>query len=127
MTHPEETLKSVCAFLGEDFEPRMLKYYDRSVNELGFVGSERWKYNTLNPLEPGRIDAWREALSSHQVAIIDRTVGERLKRLDYRDSGVAAPGAWSYAWSRFRDRIPWAVEVMTGAARRKRGPRRRRW
>ena len=34
VTHPEETLKSVCAFLGEDFEPRMLKYYERPANEL---------------------------------------------------------------------------------------------
>jgi hypothetical protein len=125
VTHPEETLKRVCAFLGEDFEPGMLRHDQRPPDERGFGEGERWKRNTLKPLDPTRIEAWRAELTPRQLEIIDRTAGARLSRLGYAPAG-ASSGALAYAWSRFADRVPWAIEVVTGAARRKRGPRRRR-
>ena len=126
VTRPEETLKEACAFLGEDFEPAMLRPDDRPADERGFGEDERWKYKTLKPVDPARIDAWRSDLTPRQLEIIDRTADPHRTRLGYADSGVASRGPVAYAWSRFLDRVPWAIEVATGAARRKRGPRRRR-
>lgn len=123
---PEPRLRELCAFLGEDFEPDMLDYHRRPERELGFDPSERWKYNTLKPLDPSRVNAWRQDLSSTQVAIVEAVTGPRLEALGYAAAGTDQPGALRFAVARLLDRLPWALEVATGAARRKRGPRRRR-
>ncbi len=124
--NPEATLRRVCEFLGESFEPAMLRYYERPADELGFDRSESWKLNTLKPLDPQRLDAWKSALDAKQVDLIERASAPHLESLGYEPASIERPGFWRYAWNRFVDRIPWAVEVATGAARRKRGPRRRR-
>ena len=126
VTHPEENLRRVCAFLGESFEPAMLRYYERPAGELGFDPSESWKLGTLQPLDPERLDAWKGALEPEQVDLIERAAASHLESLGYEPASIAPLGFWGYAWNRFVDRIPWAMEVATGAARRKRGPRRPR-
>jgi hypothetical protein len=126
VARPEAELARVCAFLGEEPAPGMLRYFERPAVELGFDRSERWKYATLRPLDPARLSAWREELSPGQIALVERAVGPRLTALGYVPSGVPAPSALQAARARLRDRLPWALEVLTGAARRKRGPRRRR-
>jgi len=124
--HPEENLRRVCEFLGESFEPAMLRYYERPADELGFDPSESWKLSTLKPLDPGRLDAWKNALEPKQIDLIERAAAPHLASLGYEPARVDRPGFWGATWNRFVDRIPWAVEVATGAARRKRGPRRAR-
>jgi len=123
---PEQNLRRVCEFLGEPFEPAMLRYYERPASELGFDESENWKLNTLKPLNPGRLDAWKESLTEKQIDLIERAAAPHLKSLHYELATIDRPGFWKSAWNIFIDRIPWAVEVATGAARRKRGPRRHR-
>ena len=125
VTDPESTLRGVCEFLGEDFDPAMLRYYERPGSELGFDPSESWKLNTLRPLDPGRLEAWREKLSPIQIALIERAAGEHLEGLGYTRAAPAL-GAAALLLARLRDRVPWALEVISGAAVRKRGPRRSR-
>jgi hypothetical protein len=123
---PEENLRRVCAFLGESFEPAILRYYERPATELGFDQSENWKLNTRKPLDPGRLDAWEGLLTAKQVDIIERAAAPYLESLRYTPASIDRPGFWRFVWNLCVDRIPWAVEVATGAARRKRGPKRRR-
>ena len=125
VTDPEPTLRRLCAFLGEDFDPSMLRYYERPESELGFDPSESWKWNTLRPLDAGRLEAWRESLSPTQVALIERAAGEHLEGLGYASAAPAMGSLAGMFWL-LRDRIPWALEVVSGAAVRKRGPRRGR-
>ena len=126
VTAPEASLRRVCGFLGETFEDAMLRFYERPAAEIGFDPSESWKLATLKPLDPGRLDAWREALSSQQIDLVECAAGRELSALGYEPASIERPGAWGRAWHRFRDRIPWAIEVASGAARRKRGARRQR-
>lgn len=123
---PEEYLRGICAFLGESFEPAMLRYYERPADELGFDKSENWKFNTLKPLDPDRLDAWKASLNAKQIDLIERAAAPHLESLRYEPASIDRPGLLGRLWNRFLDRIPWAMEVLTGAARRKRGPRRRR-
>ena len=104
----------------------MLRYYERPAAELGFDRSESWKLNTLKPLDARRLDAWKGALAPSQVDLIERAAAPHLESLGYAPASIDPVGGWRYAWNRIVDRIPGAVEVATGAARRKRGPRRRR-
>ncbi len=123
---PEATLAQLCAFLGEAPEPQMLRYFERPAAERGFDASERWKHATLEPLDPTRVSAWRARLAPEKVALVERAVGPRLAALGYAAAGGPALSALGYAGARLRDRLPWALEVLSGAARRKRGPRRPR-
>jgi hypothetical protein len=123
---PEENLRRICAFLGESFETAMLRYYERPATELGFDQSESWKLDTLKPLDPGRLDAWKDSLTAKQVDLIERVAAPHMELLGYVPASIERPGFMGAFWNRFIDRIPWALEVATGAARRKRGPRRLR-
>jgi hypothetical protein len=126
VARPEETLARVCAFLGEVPAPEMLRYFERPAAERGFDPSERWKQATLRPLDPARLSAWRAELAPEEIALVERAVGPRLEALGYAPAGGPALSALGFARARLRDRLPWALEVLTGAARRKRGPRRAR-
>lgn len=126
VTRPQESLVRVCSFLGEELAPQMLRYFERPAEELGFDRSERWKHATLQPLDAARLSAWREELAPEQVALVERAVGPRLAALGYAAAGGPELSAPRYALARLRDRLPWALEIATGAARRKRGPRRKR-
>ena len=86
---PESELRRVCAFLGEDFDPAMLRY--REAGATGFLASESaWKELSTKPLDPSRIGRWRERLTRRQAACVDRWVGrDMLSAYGYEPSGRA--------------------------------------
>lgn len=123
---PEATLRRVCGFLGEDFEPAMLRFHERPPAELGFDPSEEWKQRTLEPLDPARLEAWRVELEPAQIALAEAAAGrEALAVLELPAAGPGLPPLALRA-ARLADRWPWLLELLSGAARRKRGPRRAR-
>lgn len=123
---PEASLRRVCAFLGEDFEPAMLRYHERPAADLGFDPSEAWKQRTRKPLDPARLEAWRAELAPAQIALAEAAAGwDALAELQLPAAGPGLPSLALRA-ARLADRWPWLLEVLTGAARRKRGPRRAR-
>ena len=63
----------------------------------------------------------RAKLSPPQIALIEHAAGLELETLGYRSEApaIGAVGLWL---ARLRDRLPWALEVITGSAVRKRGP-----
>lgn len=125
VSQPEATLRGVCDFLGEPFEDSMLRYDERAEAERGFDPSESWKLKTLKPLDPDRREAWRDSLDAVQIALVENAAGEGLEALGYRREAPER-SRLVLALQLLRDRVPWAIEVATGAARRKRGPQRAR-
>lgn len=115
----EETLKKLCGFLNESFEPQMLQYDKRPASELGFSEGEEWKRNTLKPLDPARSTAWKRNLRPEQIAIIERITGARLVQLGYQRTGLHNHiPCWQYMRARVSDLMPWIADVLTGRARR---------
>jgi hypothetical protein len=126
VTDPATQLQRVCAFLGESFEPGMLDYHGRPESERGFDVSETWKQRTRQPLDAGRLEAWRGELTRVQIALVEAAVGDdALRDSDWPSAGERLPPLALRA-AQLADRWLWLVEVVTGAARRKRGPRRAR-
>ncbi|MEM1424022.1 MAG: sulfotransferase [Planctomycetota bacterium] len=97
---PEGELRRVCAFLGEDFDPVILRYHESE--SAGFLASERaWKGLSTQPLDPSRIGRWRERLSARQASCVDRWVGRGLlEEYGYERCG--------------RARMPWAGVADAG-------------
>lgn len=121
---PETILRGLCEFLGEPFEPEMLKFQERPASEHGFRPDEVWKHNTLRPVDASRVDQWREQLSPAQIALIENRAGAWLTRMRYCPSGLNV--SWSQlVWAKFKDRCRWNWEVIKGILRGR--GRRRPW
>lgn len=73
--HPEPELRRLCSFLGEAFDPAMLRYHERG--DSGFTSAESaWKGLTMRPLDPSRHGRYRNKLTPHQIRTIERVIGE---------------------------------------------------
>ncbi|MDJ0630925.1 MAG: sulfotransferase [Rhodobacter sp.] len=79
MANLEAELTRICAFLGLDFEPGMLRYYENS---------------TYGPPDPGISQKWRQTATPREVALIEGRVGPLLAARGYDPAGdPATPGA----------------------------------
>lgn len=89
---PEAELGRVCAFLGVDFAPEMLRYHETT---------------TYGPPDPALIAQWRRKLGPDDLALLEGRIGALLTARGYAPSGAAprSPGALERAALGARDRI----------------------
>ncbi|MDJ0592532.1 MAG: sulfotransferase [Pleurocapsa sp. MO_226.B13] len=79
---PELELRRICVFLGEEFESRMLRFYERK--ERGYVDAEaEWKDLTLKPLTLKRVGIYREQLKPREIWTVEQMLGELLVEYGY--------------------------------------------
>lgn len=97
VAQPEESLRRVCEFLGEEFDASMLGFHARDW--AGFGESEmEWKGGTLEPLTRSGIGRHRESLTAHQVRTVEHVCGRQMERLGYeRDRDLEDRAAWRVA------------------------------
>lgn len=103
---PERTLRGVCGFLGEPYDPAMLEYHARESG--GYQQREEaWKGRTRRPIDKSSVGRWRNDLTERQIAAVERAVGTaRLRAMGYAPSGV-------------RDRLVWKITDAAGDLIRK--------
>lgn len=90
---PQAALRSVCAFLGEEYDASMLDYGSRE--DPGYLAvEEEWKGLTREPLTTSRIGKWREQLSPRQVWTIERLLGSLLERYGYEPARLESRLSW---------------------------------
>lgn len=81
VSDPTATLKSVCAFLDTDFDPRMLFYYERDASPFDEgVDNEL----TFEPPTPSRIDAWRAETPTRELRRIEAICGHEMVEFGYQ-------------------------------------------
>lgn len=74
--HPEETVRSICSFVGVDFQQEML--------EVGVVNSSfKDKEQTDKKFNTENLDRWKTGLDENQVAVIQHHLGDSMKELGY--------------------------------------------
>jgi hypothetical protein len=85
---PENTVRSICEFLGEAFEPPMMAFYTRldlvPERELGIHGK------LGKPISRDAIGVWRVKLSSLECFVMEASLRKELETLGYplRFSGL---------------------------------------
>jgi len=86
MLRPEFTLRAICEFLGEAFEPGMLSESTASAAvpsvELG------WKGKALGAPDSKRVGAWRHSVAKSEVARMNFYMGRMLERTGYTETEV---------------------------------------
>lgn len=107
---PGRELARLCEFLGEDYDPAMLRYRDRE--EIGYVEVEEdWKGMTRQPLTTTRIGRYERRLTPRQIWTVDHVLGSWLTRYGYeRHSPDPGPIQWRCGY--------WAGRLEQAARRR---------
>lgn len=119
VSQPERELRRLCEFLGESFDERMLRFYERE--DAGYLASEAgWKSLTLAPLDPSRHGRYRTLLSMRDIRAVERVMGTLLAEYGYeREPGPRDRLAW-----RARDafeRGRWWLERMARSVSKRLG------
>jgi hypothetical protein len=87
VTDPEKTTRSLCEFLGIDYDPSVFDFYKKKdeVNEI-FSNTvwEKFHENLLKPVNTGRMNTWQDKLSTEQVRMADQIAGKYADRLNYK-------------------------------------------
>ncbi|MEG9438837.1 sulfotransferase [Edaphobacter sp. HDX4] len=96
---PQPVLEQICRFIQLDFDPIMLRYWERAPGRLK-EHRERYGRNgdvvvsheqrlhqqrlTMAPPEPARIGVWKDEMTVAEQAAFRRGAGDLLKDLDYK-------------------------------------------
>jgi hypothetical protein len=79
---PEETLRAICAFIGEEYTPLMLtmKGAEQFADEGGNSSYGQFEAGTISTRSIGR---YRKILSPRQIAFMQKAIGERMTAFGY--------------------------------------------
>lgn len=77
---PEHQLKRICAFIGEEFDSKMLEFYKTSQK---YIKKEPWKEGTYRPINTGAVKRWKQQLSEAQIFIIQKILGTLIAKFGY--------------------------------------------
>ena len=81
---PEEELKRICEFIGEDYSPSLL-----TPEQSSSAHPDGWdRYQA--PLTTARLGSWRHKLTAKQVAQIEWAIGPHLEDFGYAREGPRA-------------------------------------
>ena len=101
---PEESMRTICAFIGEPYSPLMLTMSadQRFHDEGGNSSYER--------VEPGRISTgsvgrFRGVMSRRQIAYMERVLGPQMSAFDYTQDSLALAGSERLLFSLLD--LPW--------------------
>ncbi len=115
---PTETVQALCTYLGEDYEPGMMRFFEHIPQQLA-----RIKYNQdlLTPVDPNHVGRFCE-LSQSEIKQVEAACGIGMEALGYEFAGakpnllpITAPTKLEftldrlrfYGWNRHRWRRGW--------------------
>ena len=92
VTHPEETLKSVCAFLGEAFDPNVLKpnFMERFLRPV-YIGQRKRTDASRTEIVASNCDKWKSGMSADDRVLFESVAGDLLAELGYETEGSTRP------------------------------------
>jgi len=107
---PEAELRRLCAFLGEPFDPAMIRQHERHTT--GFAQREQHKLRTLEPVTASRVGRYRAKLSRSELWAYQAVAGAELAAAGYAvdpypslaGKVVALLGTPRVLWHRFMGR-----------------------
>lgn len=120
----EPTMRRVCDFLGEDFDPAVLVPVaytgPRSIYRFWRPSNDRTSHrDSGEAIEPGRGGGWRGAQSARDRAIVESVAGPAMEAFGYPTEGLARPiGALERAaWRMHNHAAETAVRINSYPAR----------
>jgi hypothetical protein len=130
---PEAAVRSLCAFLEEDFEPAMLRHFEGEEARRTAALAESWE-NTSRPVNGASVGRFGKDMSPREVQLVESVAAGAMARLGYLpaapaspESGLAAPGVLERLYIGVMERVLWLrVEARSLSRDRNFGRRWRR-
>ena len=82
LTNSENTVKGICGFLGKDFEPEMLNYFETKEAAKSSAISDSWK-NTSQPIMRKNFGKYKKSLSKEEILIFESVCFQEMDQLGY--------------------------------------------
>ena len=98
---PEATLRVLCAFLGEPFEPAMLRFHEGAAAFMKPSAVAGHNAAATGPVTAGRVEAWRDRLGPSDVAVVERVCAGEMAAFGYAaEAPSCPPGRRVEAWAK---------------------------
>ncbi|MGH3023380.1 MAG: sulfotransferase family protein [Gaiellaceae bacterium] len=88
---PERELRTLCAALGEDFDPAMVA--PELVAPVAVPERKHWHSETRTSVSTRRIGSWRETLEPWEAALCETVLSRRMRAFGYEPTGAGRPSA----------------------------------
>lgn len=82
LQHPQDVLRNICAFLGEEYFPEMLSFSHAAPKQVP-EWEAAWHAKLEEPLDPKNREKWKRELSPEQVLLFDWVAGKELVAAGY--------------------------------------------
>ena len=116
---PSAELKKICDFLGVDFEPSMLNFYQRYGNVENEMAEGRHHLLLSKPATTDHIGRHKKAFSPSQIALVERLLGEEIHALGYTPSSRTGISFDSNEERSFKKAEQYYREMVSGEIRRR--------
>lgn len=87
---PEETLRNLCQYIGEEFESEMLDYY-KTADKYIPKSSMGWHRLATHPVSAERSGRWRRDLARSEIELFELVAGETLEAFGYDRVSSTSP------------------------------------
>jgi hypothetical protein len=75
----EATVQQVCKFLTEEYDPRMLRFPERSAEKVGFRSLSNEHSKLLRPSRPSDVERWKRELNPIDVRFVEAYAGTTME------------------------------------------------
>lgn len=89
LSHPKETMQALCRFLGKEYDPAMLNFFESGEARKAATSSELWG-NVSRPIMKSNFGKYLTQSSPQDVRIFESVAGDVLDRLGYQRYYVEA-------------------------------------
>ncbi len=79
----ESTVRQICNFIGEDFNPAMLRFFETEEARHSAHLARDWR-KTAMPIITGNANKYVSGLSADEIAIVEAEAGEIMDQLGYK-------------------------------------------
>jgi hypothetical protein len=87
--NPAGELRGLCAFLGEDYDPRMTQ--PQRIAGSAVPPQKKWHERTKGSVNSSRVGSWSARLESWEIALAETVMGRRLRDHGYQLTGAPRP------------------------------------
>ena len=80
---PQETIRSVCEFVEEEFVPGMLHFHEDAGTYMKDEAEQSYNATATHPITDEYVDAWTDRLTPRQVGVVESVCAEVMETAGY--------------------------------------------
>jgi hypothetical protein len=119
VAEPEATIRMLCDWIGEDFQPGMLEWFRGAEAKRSSELSTSWR-NTASPMRTESVERWRRDLGADDLLAVEALAAPMMATLGYEPASAPAvlaafrPGVWTRArWRGLNEAYRLRVEARS--------------